>query len=98
MAGGIDWFRWHHGSVTDPKFQLIAKKAGGRVGDVIAVWAALLENGSANGASVADFDLRPATNCSDSSAGVRMRLAQSLRNGDSSSMGASPTQGATSLA
>ncbi len=25
MAGGIDWFRWHHGSVTDPKFQLIAK-------------------------------------------------------------------------
>lgn len=56
MAGGIDWFRWHHGSVTDPKFGLIAKKAGARVGDVIAVWAALLEHGSANGASVASFD------------------------------------------
>ena len=24
MAGCIDWFRWHHGSVTDPKFKLIA--------------------------------------------------------------------------
>lgn len=40
MAGGIDWFRWHHGSVTDPKFKLIAKKkAGARVGDVIAVFS-----------------------------------------------------------
>ena len=48
MAGGIDWFRWHHGSVTDPKFGLIAKKAGVRVGDVIAVWAMVLESASAN--------------------------------------------------
>lgn len=48
MAGGIDWFRWHHGSVTDPKFGLIAKKAGARVGDVIAVWALVLESASAN--------------------------------------------------
>lgn len=47
MAGGIDWFRWHHGSVTDPKFQLIAKKAGARLGDVIAVWAFVLEKASA---------------------------------------------------
>lgn len=49
MAGGIDWFRWHHGSVTDPKFQLIAKKAGVRLGDVMVVWAFVLENASANG-------------------------------------------------
>lgn len=48
MAGGIDWFRWHHGSVTDPKFGLIAKKAGARVGDVIAVWAFVLESASAS--------------------------------------------------
>lgn len=46
MAGGIDWFRWHHGSVTDPKFGLIAKKAGARVSDVIAVWVFILENAS----------------------------------------------------
>lgn len=48
MAGGIDWFRWHHGSITDPKFQLIARKAGASFGDVIAVWAYILEQSSAN--------------------------------------------------
>lgn len=48
MAGGIDWFRWHHGSVTDPKFQLIARQARARLGDVLAVWAFVLEGASAN--------------------------------------------------
>ena len=48
MAGGIDWFRWHHGSVNDPKFQLVAKKAGVRLGDVILVWAFILEKASEN--------------------------------------------------
>lgn len=43
----MDWFRWHHGSVTDPKFALIAKKAGARLSDVLAVWAYLLERASA---------------------------------------------------
>lgn len=47
---GIDWFRWHHGSVTDPKFQLVARKSGASLPDVIAVWAYLLEK-----ASAADF-------------------------------------------
>lgn len=46
MAGGIDWFRWHHGAVSDPKFQLVAKRAGSSVADVIAVWACLLEAAS----------------------------------------------------
>lgn len=46
MAGGIDWFRWHHGSVSDPKFQLVARKSGASVPDVIAVWAAVLEAAS----------------------------------------------------
>lgn len=48
MANGIDWFRWHHGSVTDPKFQLVAKKAGVRLGDVLVVWSFILESASAN--------------------------------------------------
>lgn len=48
MAGGIDWFRWHHGSVTDPKFQLVAKKASARLGDVLAIWAFILEMASAD--------------------------------------------------
>ena len=47
MAGGIDWFRWHHGSVADPKFQLVARKAKTNVAAVIAVWAFLLEKASA---------------------------------------------------
>lgn len=48
MANGIDWFRWHHGSVRDEKFKLIAKKTGASVPDVIAVWAYILEKASAN--------------------------------------------------
>lgn len=47
MAGGIDWFRWHHGSVTDPKFQLVARKAGVGLPVVLAVWAFVLEKASA---------------------------------------------------
>lgn len=48
MASGIDWFRWHHGSVTDPKFQLVARKSGVSLPDVLAVWAYLLEKASAS--------------------------------------------------
>lgn len=48
MAGGIDWFRWHHGSITDPKFQLVARKSGASLPDVLAVWAYVLEQASAN--------------------------------------------------
>lgn len=44
---GMDWFRWHHGSVTDPKFQLVARKSGGSLTDVLAIWAFLLEKASA---------------------------------------------------
>ncbi|MFY3300232.1 conserved phage C-terminal domain-containing protein [Achromobacter xylosoxidans] len=47
MANGIDWFRWHHGTVNDPKFQLVARKSGSTVAEVIAVWACLLEAASA---------------------------------------------------
>lgn len=43
---GMDWFRWHHGSVTDPKFQLVARKSGASLPDVLAVWAYVLEAAS----------------------------------------------------
>lgn len=46
MAGGIDWFRWHHGSVSDQKFVLIARRSSASVAEVIAVWACLLEQAS----------------------------------------------------
>ncbi|MDE1141294.1 MAG: hypothetical protein PW999_16805 [Paraburkholderia tropica] len=42
----MDWFRWWHGTVTDPKFQWVARRAGQSVSNVIAVWACLLECGS----------------------------------------------------
>jgi hypothetical protein len=47
----MDWLRWYHGSCTDPKFRVVAKKAarevdGIRVSDVLAVWAMILERAS----------------------------------------------------
>lgn len=47
----MDWFRWHTGSTTDPKFRVVARKAalavpGVRLSDVLAVWAMLLERAS----------------------------------------------------
>lgn len=42
----MDWFRWHHGTTTDPKFGLIAKRACVGLPAVIAVWAYLLEAAS----------------------------------------------------
>lgn len=47
MSGGMDWLRWHHGTVTDPRFGLVARKSGASLPDVIAVWAYLLEKASA---------------------------------------------------
>jgi hypothetical protein len=46
------WFRWHHGTVADPKLRTIAARATARlsrdvtVGHVLAVWAAMMENAS----------------------------------------------------
>ena len=39
----MEWFRWYHGVVFDPKFKLVARKSGQPVTAVISVWAALLE-------------------------------------------------------
>lgn len=47
MAGGIDWYRAHHGTVEDPKLGLVAQCAGQRRGDVIAMWHYLMEKASA---------------------------------------------------
>lgn len=42
------WFRWHHGTVTDPKWRVVASRCvtNVTVGHVIAVWAAMMENAS----------------------------------------------------
>jgi hypothetical protein len=39
----MNWLRWYHGTVKDPKWRVIAKKANVPVATVIAVWAAVLE-------------------------------------------------------
>jgi hypothetical protein len=60
----MDWLRWWHGTVTDPKFQWVARKSGQGLGNVLAVWAALLEcasnatqcNEDATRGNVASFD------------------------------------------
>lgn len=60
----MDWFRWHHGTVTDPKFMWVARSASVRVSDVIAVWASVLERasvasvrGSIEGFDCSDMDV-----------------------------------------
>ena len=42
----MDWFRWHHGTVADPKFRWVAMKSGQSVAVVLAIWACLLERAS----------------------------------------------------
>lgn len=42
----MHWFRWHHGTVDDPKMSLIAQRAGASLAEVLAVWAWLLESAS----------------------------------------------------
>ncbi len=42
----MNWFRWYHGTVSDPKLALIAKKSGQTRPIVIAIWVALLEHAS----------------------------------------------------
>ena len=54
----MEWLRWYHGAVSDPKWPLVARRAGVSVGVVVSVWAALLEHASQDEerGSVADFD------------------------------------------
>jgi hypothetical protein len=42
----MDWFRWHHGTATDPKWRLVANASERSVTEVLAVWALILERGS----------------------------------------------------
>lgn len=44
----MDWVRLYHETPTDPKWRVIAKRSGQRIGDVIAVWNFVLCNASGN--------------------------------------------------
>lgn len=54
----MEWFRWYHGAISDPKWPLIARKSGQNIGTVVSIWAALLEFASQSEArgSAAGFD------------------------------------------
>jgi hypothetical protein len=53
----MDWFRWHHGTVTDPKFRYISVKTTQPVAHVLAVWACILERASENFGCCCGIDL-----------------------------------------
>ena len=42
----MEWFRWYHGAISDPKWPLIARKSGQSIGIVVSIWASLLEHAS----------------------------------------------------
>lgn len=42
----MEWFRWYHGAISDPKWPLIARKSGQNIGTVVSIWAAMLEYAS----------------------------------------------------
>lgn len=54
----MEWFRWYHGAISDPKWPLIARKSGQNIGTVVSVWAAMLEfaSQSEDRGSVEGFD------------------------------------------
>lgn len=47
-TGRMDWCRLWHDAPDDPKWRLIARKAGVRVGDVWAVWTRMMVRASAS--------------------------------------------------
>ena len=54
----MNWLCWHVGTVTDPKFRVIARQANNQPGVVVAVWAYLLElaGGAKERGSIASYD------------------------------------------
>jgi hypothetical protein len=39
----MSWIKWHVGTVNDPKFQVIARRANLNIRDIFYIWAAVLE-------------------------------------------------------
>lgn len=58
LGARMDWFRSHHGAPTDPKWLMIARRAGCRPIEVAAIWWALLDYASQHEdrGSIAGFD------------------------------------------
>jgi hypothetical protein len=66
--------------VTDPKFGLVAKKAGARIGDVLAVWAFLLETASADEdrGTIGELDFEAIEHLFDLEEGMAVRILDAM--------------------
>lgn len=55
----MEWFRWYHGTTTDAKFTVIARRSGQHRTVVLAVWSSVLEYASSrkDRGSVVGLDL-----------------------------------------
>ena len=52
----MSWLRWWQGTVNDPKWRIVAARAGCRVGDCLSVWAYLLETAKDSEGDVSKLD------------------------------------------
>ena len=59
----MDWFRWWHGSSTDPKFRMISAECGLPLASILGLWAYILESASNNKISgqINNFDVEVAS-------------------------------------
>jgi hypothetical protein len=53
----MSWLRWWDGTCSDPKWRVIAARSGQPVGDIVAVWAWLLERARQADGDVGDVDV-----------------------------------------
>ena len=69
----MNWLCWHVGTHADPKFKLIARAAGVRLGDVLAAWAIALERAAqskprGNASSLTAEELAVCLDCEETEA------------------------------
>lgn len=53
----MSWLRWWDGTCSDPKWRVIAARSGQPVGDIVAVWAWLLERARQADGNLGDVDV-----------------------------------------
>lgn len=75
------WLRWYENTATDPKFLVVARKAGQPAGFVIALWAMLLERASMASprGSITGFDCETADMFLEMEAGAAEAIVRALR-------------------
>lgn len=51
-----NWFRWHVGTATDPKWRVVAARSGQPVASVLAVWSCVLERAATQAGRIDGWD------------------------------------------